>query len=423
MSRGISTNRNVGSIAICLKSEHIEFACRYYSFTTKQAQKRLALTEAKAILATGMQIVTVYEDGPTQAGYFSKARGEQDGKHAHGFASAIGQPARSAIYFAVDYDASKADTQGVIEQYFEGVRDGLAVAGGGTAQYDIGVYGSGRVCAHIKEASKLARYSWLAESHGWAGHSTYPTPDIRQEIATSDLCTLPAGVGGGYEDNFASGNIGAFSSLGLGSGAGPSLPVSVTTSIQGTPSAYAQSVATLAEQQYQRYHHSSEEHSPLKDQIRDYWEDLGFTFPGVQTAWSAVFVSWIMRTAGASASEFKASTAHSRFVFWAIDNLQNNAGLFHAHPLEDYAHQLGDIIHNNRNGQNLTYSFAAAHKAYESHAAVVVEIGRDANGNYAITVGGNEGDTVGRKRVALHPDGTVIQRVPNPYICVIQNLK
>lgn len=419
MSRGISTNRNVGSIAPCLKTNGIDFVCRYYSFTTKQSEKRLTLAEAKAIHAAGMQIVTVYEDGPTNAAYFSKKRGEDDGKHAHGFASAIGQPAGSAIYFAVDYDASKADTQGVIEQYFQGVQAGLATAAGGAAPYDIGVYGSGRVCAHIKETKSLARYSWLAESHGWAGHSDYPNPDIRQEIATSALCRLDSGVGGGYEDNFASGNFGAFSTFGAVTGLGL-IPV---PTVRGAPSAYATTVAALAQQQYQQYHLSSEEHPPLEPQIRDYWEEIGFTFPGVSTAWSAVFVSWIMRTAGASASEFKASNAHSRFVFWAIDNLKNGTGLFHAHRLDDYAPQVGDIIHNNREGQKLTYDFAAAHQSYTSHSAVVVEVGADASGDYAITVGGNEGDTVGRKRVALHSDGTVRQRAPNPYICVIQNLK
>jgi hypothetical protein len=420
MSRGISTNRNISSISNCLKANGIDFVCRYYSFTSHQPQKRLTLNEARDIHAAGMQIITVYEDGPTAAGYFTKARGENDGKHAHGFATSISQPAGSAIYFAVDYDASNADTQGVIEQYFEGVQQGLAAASSGTtALYEIGVYGSGRVCTHIKETKSLARYSWLAESHGWAGHSAYPTPDIRQEIATSNLCSLGSGVGGGYEDNFARSNFGAFSTLGAS-------PVSALLSVplvSGVPSTFGKRVTDLAQQQYQQYHLSSEDDPPLEPQIRNYWEEIDFTFPGVKTAWSAVFVSWIMRTAGASASEFKASNAHSRFVFWAIDNLKNNTGLFHAHRLDDYAPKIGDIIHNNRSGQSLTYDFAAAHKAYESHSAVVVEIGSDANGNFAITVGGNEGDSVGRKRVALHPDGTVRQRAPNPYICVIQNLK
>lgn len=53
----------------------------------------------------------------------------------------------------------------------------------------------------------------------------------------------------------------------------------------------------------------------------------------------------------------------------------------------------------------------------------VVELGQDANGRFALTVGGNEGDSVGRKRVELRSDGTIRQRAANPFICVIENRK
>jgi hypothetical protein len=59
-----------------------------------------------------------------------------------------------------------------------------------------------------------------------------------------------------------------------------------------------------------------------------------------------------------------------------------------------YAPRVGEIIHNNRGGQTLNYSLAAAHQSYQSHSAIVVEIGNNANGGYVITVGSNEGDTV-----------------------------
>jgi hypothetical protein len=37
--------------------------------------------------------------------------------------------------------------------------------------------------------------------------------------------------------------------------------------------------------------------------------------------------------------------------------------------------------------------------------------------------GGNESDSIRRKRVALNASGKVIQRDLNPYICVIEDLK
>jgi hypothetical protein len=50
----------------------------------------------------------------------------------------------------------------------------------------------------------------------------------------------------------------------------------------------------------------------LSAQIKRYWQGLGFKFPGVKTAWSAVFVSWCVKTAVASAKEFVFARAHAK---------------------------------------------------------------------------------------------------------------
>lgn len=215
MSRGISTSRNISPLAPCLSQAGIAFACRYYSYTTNFAEKRLTHAEAQALLVQGIKLVTIYEDGPTDDTYFSTERGQRDGTHAHQFAVALGQPPDTAIYFAVDYDAPDKDLT-LIAQYFAGVCHGLSVAGGGVARYAIGVYGSGLVCRLIKETRQLAAYAWLAESTGWAGHGNYAVPDLRQVIAGAALCGLAGGPKGGYEDNFADGDYGAFSTLQTG---------------------------------------------------------------------------------------------------------------------------------------------------------------------------------------------------------------
>lgn len=426
MARGISTNRNIGGMAGCLHDAQIAFACRYYSFTTSQTQKRLTRAEAQKLIAAHLPIVAVYEDGPTELAYFSHARGETDAKHAVASAKAVGQPVGSAIYFAVDYDARPSDVDGGITQYFAGVKASLEALGGGQAMYRIGVYGSGRVCAHIKDAMRLASYAWLAESHRWAGHDAYAKPDIRQEISTSTLCTLESGSHGMYEDNFANGEYGAFDALdGVVDPAEPAMSALLSTraGVTVAPSAFAKKLALRASDQYERYHLYEETASPLKEQIEVYWKDLNMAFPGVEVPWSAVFISWLVRTAGAAPAEFRVSNGHSRYVHWAIKNRENQTGLFRAYPVTEYGPQVGDIVHHNRNGLRLTYGFAAAHESYDSHAVVVVERGSDAGGEYAIAVGGNESHTVGRKRIALDAGGYIAQRSVNPYICVIQNLK
>ncbi|MFN8640976.1 MAG: DUF2272 domain-containing protein [Candidatus Binatia bacterium] len=189
------------------------------------------------------------------------------------------------------------------------------------------------------------------------------------------------------------------------------------------PSDFARALAATAVEQYDQFHELSESDPPLATQIKKYWTSLGMGFPGVRTAWSAVFVSSCVKSAGASKSEFVFAAAHSKFVNAAIKNALNRTGVFRAFEVDQVSPQVGDIIQNNRNGKSVTYAFARTHSAYESHSAIVVQVGADHDGHFAMTIGGNESDSIRRKRVALDDEGRIVQRTMNPYICVIQNLK
>lgn len=189
------------------------------------------------------------------------------------------------------------------------------------------------------------------------------------------------------------------------------------------PTAFAKKLANTATKQYDLYRFNSEDDHPLKKQIAKYWGDLGLRFPGVNTAWSAVFISWCVRQAGATKAEFTFSPRHSEFVHDAIKNGLNQTGVFRAFSVEDYAPQVGDIIQNNRGGGKFGFNFARTHKGYASHSAIVIDVGVDAKGGYATTIGGNESDSVRRKMVRLDNKGLIRQRTSNPYIAVIQTLK
>lgn len=188
-------------------------------------------------------------------------------------------------------------------------------------------------------------------------------------------------------------------------------------------SVFAKKLAAMAEGQYDDFHNDSENDPPLAAQIKRYWQDLGLSFPGVGTPWSAVFVSWCVKKAGATSAEFNFNPAHSQFVFTAIQNAVAGSGVFRAFPVNGYAPQIGDIIHNNRGGNTFDYAYAKTHKSYESHSAIVIETGTDSAGQYALTVGGNESDSVRKKIVRLTNSGLIKQRPTAPYICVIQDLK
>ena len=193
MPDGLSTNRNCEAFGDCLLQAGKAFVVRYHASHTLQPHKRLTPREAAQLARAGLDIVTVYQDRGNQPGDFSLARGEQDGHAAFTFASQVGQPPGSAVYFAVDADMSMAQVNDAVLPYFQGVRAGLAAMAGGTGGstgFRVGVYGSGRVCQRVKENHALAELSWLAQSTGWADSKTYATWDMQQGFASGPLCAL-----------------------------------------------------------------------------------------------------------------------------------------------------------------------------------------------------------------------------------------
>jgi hypothetical protein len=168
--KGLDTTMELTRHAVALRRQGYDFAIRYYSHN---AAKNLSLGEARALSQAGMRIGVVWETSGTHAGFFSRAQGLADGAAAFLMATqAIGQPFGSAIYFAVDYDPTQADIDGVISNYFTGVHAALYVGAEGRPSYRVGVYGSGLCCGALVERG-IASLSWLSHSTGFAGSRRY----------------------------------------------------------------------------------------------------------------------------------------------------------------------------------------------------------------------------------------------------------
>lgn len=152
-----------------LKATGIEFAPRYLSH---DIAKDLSPAEAEALSAAGILIVTVWESSATAA-LSGFTQGQRDAQQAMVLAEQCGQPERSAIYFAVDFDATNAQLAGAVVPYFQGI---AAEVG---AKYLIGAYGSGAVLSalHMKG---LIEYGWLAQARGWSGTEGYGGAHIIQ---------------------------------------------------------------------------------------------------------------------------------------------------------------------------------------------------------------------------------------------------
>ena len=191
-----------------------------------------------------------------------------------------------------------------------------------------------------------------------------------------------------------------------------------------TPSPFAKRLASVAQEQHTKFQFTNEADPKLCKQIKKWTEDIGFAFTSCTSVpWSAVFISWCVKAAGASSAEFKFAMAHSVFVNQAIKNALNGAGVFQGFDITAQAPAVGDIIQNNRRGNKFDFAFARTHKNYESHSAIVVEIGQDNMGGFAFCIGGNEDDSVRRTVVRLNSQGFIKQRDGNPFISVVKNLK
>lgn len=153
----IDTNDDVsGKIPLLLKKGVVAVG-RYYS---SEKGKRISPSEAEAIAAAGLKLFVVFEDNgdPPLGG----DAGSTDAKLALEQARAIGQPAGSAIYFAMEHlpnGYTSADLPGV-KAYFQQIQAAFQ------GKYKIGVYSDGVVCDALL-TSKLCDYAWLSASTGF----------------------------------------------------------------------------------------------------------------------------------------------------------------------------------------------------------------------------------------------------------------
>ena len=184
-ARGIDMATDARDVAMELKGSSVDFVARYYRHPTSR-WPTLSAEEARTVSSLGKHLVAVFESHSHKPEYFSYDSGYRDGITGYQQARAIGQPAGTAIYFAVDYNAPQADIAGPIEQYFRGVHAGLAAAAGRGPEYRVGVYGSGAVCAHLKR-TRLAQYAWLSGSTAWHGYGSFADWNIRQGKRTAAL--------------------------------------------------------------------------------------------------------------------------------------------------------------------------------------------------------------------------------------------
>jgi hypothetical protein len=146
----------------------------------------------------------------------------------------------------------------------------------------------------------------------------------------------------------------------------------------------------------------------LRSVIEDYWRSgPGYKPSGTNwwsaVPWSAAFISWLMRKAGAGA-DFKYSGSHAAYTAAAKQNrLANNGSPFKAYRVTEVNPRVGDLVCKERAGSGATYDNIAPGMA--THCDIITAV----EPNRLITVGGNVSNSVNQTSVRTNASGYINQ--------------
>lgn len=161
---GIDYSRGRPSYDALVKNG-VRFVMRYISH---DASKDLDHNELAALRQRGIGVGLVFESGGKRA-LSGFAGGRADALFAYERVKALGMPATTPVYFAVDWDASDHDKP-QIGQY-------LHAAGSVLTPARVGVYGSYYVVRYA-EATKACGLFW--QTYAWSGGLVHPAAHLYQ---------------------------------------------------------------------------------------------------------------------------------------------------------------------------------------------------------------------------------------------------
>ncbi len=155
-----------------LYSEGYRYIGRYLTNAASGFDKALTRQEAEIILGSGLNFFPVYQTAGTKYSYFTASQGAEDAGKAIEAAFRLGLPEDTVIYFAVDFDATRAQMSGNILTYFKSIAERMK-----NVHYRVGVYGSRGVCRTVSEKG-YAEFSFVSSlSSGHYGNSGFKMPE------------------------------------------------------------------------------------------------------------------------------------------------------------------------------------------------------------------------------------------------------
>ncbi|WP_346623822.1 glycoside hydrolase domain-containing protein [Blastococcus montanus] len=135
--------------------------------------KEIKPGELEVIFAAGMRVRPIMQVAGNAKTDFTRLAGQGQGFDAHDRAVGYGFNPGTTIYFAVDYDATDADIDSYVLEYFRGVQQAFQYSG---RRYVVGVYGSRNVCRRVSAAGLASKSFVSSMSYGFSGNLGFPLP-------------------------------------------------------------------------------------------------------------------------------------------------------------------------------------------------------------------------------------------------------
>lgn len=399
----IDTNDNVGAHLATLKERGVTAIGRYYS---RKAWKRITIHEAQAISAAGLDLFVVFEDDGNPA--LTTESGINDGQIALVQAKAIGQPLGSAIYFALEHlpDGYKSEHIPAIKDYVRGLKQSLE------PKYKIGVYSDGIVCSSLQDAG-LIDFAWLSASLAFEGSRQYYAG--KKWSLAQDKHVDQNWNGISVDINEAVENFGQFRvSATTRDGDAVSRAVTmVPAPLALNGPAFGERARDIAVAEWrffggQTYDvRGAKDHAGHTEGEEGYYQRVGtYWLEGTNTHsvdgldhdqyWSATFISWVMRKAGAG-DRFRYSSQHSVYINQGIKDFLRkrlDAGYWTVR-LNEATPEVGDLVcWTRRDGIDYDHQNGGD---YPGHSDIVVAVEND----LVWIIGGNVGNSVTRRPLAL----------------------
>lgn len=176
--------RHVAAQIAPLKAQGLKAVILYISPINMAGVKTAKMASIQTILAAGIDVGFVCEGWGGSSNFahhdINAVCGTRDGAACGHWLDQLGAPGGTAVYPAVDNDATPNAIAHLCMPYFHAFREALP------EKYRMGVYGCGALIAALDDAH-LIDYRWLSNAMGWSGSRAYRDSkkwDILQGLAT-----------------------------------------------------------------------------------------------------------------------------------------------------------------------------------------------------------------------------------------------